>query len=51
VIGRRTFVCGVGFGLIAASLIIPAQQLPKVRRIAASSPFAARPMRNWRRSA
>ena len=38
-IGRRTFIGGVGFGLIAAPLIIRAQQLPKVRRIGCLLPF------------
>jgi len=33
VIGRRRFIGGVGFGLIAVPLMIPAQQLPKVHRI------------------
>jgi len=39
VIGRRTFVGGVGFSLIAAPLIIRAQQLSKVRRIGCLLPF------------
>ena len=38
-IGRRTFVGGVGFSLIAAPLIIRAQQLSKVRRIGCLLPF------------
>jgi len=33
VIGRRRFIGGVGFGLIAMPLMVAAQQLPKVHRI------------------
>jgi putative ABC transport system substrate-binding protein len=39
VIGRRRFIGGVGFGLIAVPLMIPAQQLPKVHRIGLLFPF------------
>jgi len=39
VVGRRTFVGGGGFGLIAASLLISAQQLPKVHRIGCLLPY------------
>ena len=38
-IGRRTFIGGVGFGLIASPLMIRAQQLPKVHRIGCLLPF------------
>jgi putative tryptophan/tyrosine transport system substrate-binding protein len=39
VIGRRRFLCGVGFGLIAAPIMIRAQQPPKVHRIGCLFPF------------
>src|SRR4030095_6962353 len=39
VIGRRTFIGGLGFGLIAAPLMIRAQQQPKVYRIGCLLPF------------
>lgn len=38
-IGRRRFIGGIGFGLLAAPLTIPAQQLPKVHRIGCLLPF------------
>ena len=38
-IGRRTFIGGVGFGLITAPLMIRAQQRPKVHRIGCLLPF------------
>ena len=38
-IGRRRFIGGIGFGLIAVPLMIPAQQLPKVHRIGCLLPF------------
>ena len=39
VIGRRRFIGGVGFGLFAASIMIRAQQPPKVYRIGCLIPF------------
>ena len=39
VIGRRRFIGGIGFGLFAASIMIRAQQPPKVHRIGCLIPF------------
>ena len=39
VIGRRRFIGGIGFGLFAASIMIRAQQPPKVYRIGCLIPF------------